>query len=184
MHHRRHRRAKKKLEKVKRLLTEVQAPSHSQNNCLTSHDVENDILVFDGGNSDNPPILPPHGFHLHCISVLKGKHIIIINENNPYRGLTISKIHYSHPFIQMPRVESLCILGDSGGMTKIHNVLKACEMLKKNPLVGSNGKQVFGDYGRPVMYTCAGLHVSCNSCEVLDAALFMELLPLRTGMFL
>jgi hypothetical protein len=30
-------------------------------NLLTNHDVEKDILVFDGGDSNNPPIEPPGG---------------------------------------------------------------------------------------------------------------------------
>jgi hypothetical protein len=60
-------------------------------------------------------------------------------------------------------------------MTKIHNALNACETLKKSRLIRSNGKRrIFGDYGKSVMYTCAGVQVSQNSREVIDAAPWMK----------
>jgi hypothetical protein len=52
-----HRHAKKKSEKQQRLLTEVKkVPEYIKKNLLTNNDVENDVLVFDGGDCDNPPI--------------------------------------------------------------------------------------------------------------------------------
>jgi hypothetical protein len=39
----------------------------------------------------------------------------------------------------------------------------------------SNGKKIFGDYGKEI---CAGVQVSRNSRQVLDAAPFMAKLPL------
>jgi len=43
--------------------------------------------------------------------------------------------------------------------------------------VRSDQKHIFGDYGEPVMATCAGVQVSKNSQGVLDCAPFMEKLP-------
>jgi hypothetical protein len=56
IHHSCNRRAKRKYEKQNQLLTEVVVPAHIQKNLLTAHDVEKDILVFDGEDSNNPPI--------------------------------------------------------------------------------------------------------------------------------
>ena len=59
-------------------------------------------------------------------------------------------------------------------MNAIRNAISACETFKKTPLLRSHGESIFGDYGKPVMYTCANVQVSQNSCEVLDAAPFMK----------
>jgi hypothetical protein len=50
--------------------------------------------------------------------------------------------------------------------------------LKKKSLLRSNRKNIFGDYGKEIMYTCAGVQVSQNSRQVLEAAPFMVKLPL------
>ncbi len=42
----------------------------------------------------------------------------------------------------------------------------------------SNGKNFFGDYRKEIMYTCAGVQVSWNSRQILEAAPFMDKLPL------
>jgi hypothetical protein len=63
-------------------------------------------------------------------------------------------------------------------MISIQNALNACERLKKSPLIRSSAKHIFGDYGKPPMYTCAGLQVSHISREVLNAAPFMNQPPL------
>ena len=59
------------------------------------------------------------------------------------------------------------------------NVLMSCEKLQKHSLVCSDRKQIFADYGKPVMYTCAGVLVSRNSCQILDEVPFMEKLPMH-----
>ncbi len=60
----------------------------------------------------------------------------------------------------------LSIIGNCG-LRKIYNALEACKKLRKISLVQSD-KRVFGDYGKPVQYTCAGVQVSRNSCDVFD----------------
>jgi hypothetical protein len=104
---------------------------------------------------------------------------VALDHNDPNRGLTYACLDDIHPFICMPRVQSLSILGDRGGMILIRNALNyACKRLRKSPLLRSSAKCIFGDYGTPPMYTCAGLQVSRNSHEVLDAAPFMKQLSL------
>ncbi len=102
-----------------------------------------------------------------------------LDHNDPNHGLPYACFDDTRPFICMPRVMSLSILGDRDGMMLIQNALNACKRLRKYPLLRSSAKQIFGDYGTPPMYTCAGLQVSQNSREVLDAALFMKQLPLH-----
>jgi hypothetical protein len=82
-----------------------------------------------------------------------------MDETNPHCGLTIGPILNCHAFIRMPHYQSLSILGKCG-MTNILNALLACETLKKKSLLRSNGKKIFGDYGKEIMYTCAGVQVS------------------------
>ena len=52
--------------------------------------------------------------------------------------------------------------------------LKECEKLKRTSITRSSGKRVFGDYGKRVMYTCVGVHVSRNSPGVLGCNAFMS----------
>ena len=58
--HRRNRRAKKKFRKQQRLLREVIVPN-DQIHTFTSHEIEQHIIVVDGGNPSNPPIRAPAG---------------------------------------------------------------------------------------------------------------------------
>ncbi len=83
-----------------------------------------------------------------------------LDQNDPKRGLTYARLDDTRPFIHMPWVQSLIILGERGGMISIKNALNACKRLKKSPLLRSSAKHIFGDYGKPPMYTCAGLQVS------------------------
>jgi hypothetical protein len=135
------------------------------------------VLVFDGGDCNSLPIQPPDGFNWCCISVLEDNCVISMDETNPHCGLTISPILNCHAFICMPRYQSLHILGKCG-MTHIMNALLACETLTRQSLLRSNGKKSFGDYGKEIMYTCAGVQVSRKSRQVLEAAPFMDKLPL------
>jgi hypothetical protein len=54
--HRRNRRARKKLKKQHSVLTEATIPPSVLTNLLSIHEIENEIIVFDGGVIDNPPI--------------------------------------------------------------------------------------------------------------------------------
>ena len=71
------------------------------------------------------------------------------------------------PFIPLPCSMSLSIIGNCG-LRKIYNALEACKKLRKISLVQSDIKRVFGDYGKPIQYTCAGVQVSRNSRDVFD----------------
>jgi hypothetical protein len=131
------------------------------------------VLVFGGGDCNSLPIQPPDGFNWCRISILEDNRVVPMDETNLHCGLTISPILNCHAFICMPRYQSLCVLGKCG-MTHIMNALLACETLMEKSLLRSNGKKFFGDYGKEIMYTCAGVRVSRNSWQVLEAAPFMD----------
>jgi len=57
--HRRHRRHRKKQRKQEMLLEEHVLPDHVSSNLLTADDILNDIIVYDGGDAGNPPIIAP-----------------------------------------------------------------------------------------------------------------------------
>ena len=52
-----------------------------------------------------------------------------LDQNDPNSDLTYARLDATHPFIRMPRVQSLSILGDRGGMILIQNALNACKRL-------------------------------------------------------
>lgn len=57
--HRRRRRHRKKQRKQEMLLEEHVLPDHVSSNLLTADDILNDIIVYDGGDAGNPPIIAP-----------------------------------------------------------------------------------------------------------------------------
>ncbi len=59
--HRRNRRSKKKLRKQQNLLTEVIVPPAIKQNLLSESDIENEIVVVDGGDDGNPSTHPTDG---------------------------------------------------------------------------------------------------------------------------
>jgi hypothetical protein len=94
---------------------------------LTVQEVDDEVIVFDGGNVDNPPILPSDGVIWQSISTSQ---LHIYNDVNPNIRLTLTRSNNSLPFIHLPRAISLQIIGASG-LNKIYSSLEACERLGK-----------------------------------------------------
>ena len=172
----RNRRANTKLHKQQRILVEVIVPTNIKQNLLSELDTDNDIVVVDGGDVGNPPISPPDDVKWHCLSIHEGNHLHVQDETNPHLGLTSIRVGGCLPFIRMPRQQSLDLIRNVG-MSDIVAALEACEELKPTPLKRGGGKQVFGDYGKRVQYTSAGVQVSRNSSEVLKYNTYLENLP-------
>ena len=84
--HRRSRRSKKKLRKQLKLLTKVIVPTTIKQNLLSESDIENKVVVVDGGDDGNPPIRPPDGVNWRCLSVIGGNHLHVQDETNPCLG--------------------------------------------------------------------------------------------------
>ena len=140
---------------------------------MTLKEVDNEVIVFDGGCVDNPPILPPDGVFWQSIPPSK---LHIFDDINPDIGLTLARSDNALPFFRLPSAISLKIIGASG-LNKIYSALEACERLRKTSLVRSDKKRIFGDYGHLVRSTCAGVQVARRSKEVLNNAPYMDKLP-------
>jgi hypothetical protein len=132
------RHAKRKYKNQNQLLTEVVVPAHIRKYLLTNHDDEKDILVFDGGDSNNLTIEPLNGTNWQQISISEEKYIVALGHYDPNRGLTYACFDDTCPFIHMPQVMSLSILGDRDGMILIQNALNACKRLRKYHLLRSS----------------------------------------------
>jgi hypothetical protein len=164
------------LKKQHSLLTEATVLQSIQAKLISTHEINNEIIVFDGGAIDNPPIRPSDGVIWRCIPICEGNYAHICDEVGPHCGLTFQRVDNVLLFIRLPRSESLNILSKTGHYS-ISKALQGLEKLKKTSLVRSDQKRIFGDYGTKVMYTCAGVQVSRHSCMVLEAAPYIENLP-------
>lgn len=168
---RRIRRAKKKQEKQQRILHEIVLPTNFYPT-VSIDDIKQQIIVFDGGNSDCPPITPPNGVRWRRLHV---SDLFIHDDVRDDVGLTFPRTNGCLPFIRLPRATSLSIIGRCG-LDKIHAALTACENLR-TPLRRSDKKCVFTDFGKTPRYACVGPQVSRNSQKVLDYPAFMNKLP-------
>ena len=92
---RRNRRAKKKQVKQQRLLREIVLPTNF-NSTVSIDDINEEIIVFDGGNPDCPPITPPN-----CV-IWRRLHVsdlCIRDDVRPTVGLTFPRVNGTLPFI-------------------------------------------------------------------------------------
>ncbi len=160
--------AMKKLKKQQCLLQEVVVPPDQLK--LSTKEIDNNIIVFDRGNSHCPPIRLPKEikWRSHHVSELH-----IQDETSSHLGLTFPCIDGALPFIRLPHKIALDIIGQCG-LSKIYNALNACENLQRLCLACSNKKCVFTDYGNHVTYACVGPQASRNSQKVLDNPPFMD----------
>jgi hypothetical protein len=55
------------LKKQEHVLREVVVPMTQLK--ITTSKIDNEVIVFDGGNNNTPPIHPPNGIQWHSISV-------------------------------------------------------------------------------------------------------------------
>ena len=169
--HRRSRRAKKKHRKLQKFLKNIIVPGHQFK--LSTHEIDSEIVVFDGGDPSTPSIRPPDGVKWRSIPVT---HLHIEDDLRCDIGLTYRQIDGSSAFVRMPRQMSLNIIAECG-LLKIHNSLLACEKLRHVALRRSDRKRVFTDYGKPVTYACVGPQPSRNSNVVRSHPPFMDNLP-------
>ena len=168
--HHRYLRAKKKLKKQQRLLLEVVPPSDQRTFSISK--INENIIVFDGGNATCPIISPPKNvkWSRHPVSDL-----FIPDDIRGDIGLTFRRIDGSLPFIRLPRDISLSIIGKCG-LKKIYNALQACQNLRP-PLLRSSKKRVFSDPGKPPRYACIGPQASRTTPMIHEHPSFTQKLP-------
>jgi hypothetical protein len=156
----------KKFNKQQRVLCEVAILCNQHK--LLIQEIEDQVIVFDGGNPKTPPILPPDGLTWRCMPV---SNLYVEDKINPDLGLLCPRFNISLSFIWLPHFNALSIIASSG-LNRIYAVLEACEKLRKVSFVQGERKRIFTDYGKHVMYTCVENQVSRNNAQVLDHAPF------------
>ena len=100
--HRRMRRSKNKRMKQEAMLREMIVPTTQYKFSRT--EIDNDIIVIDGGTHPGPPILPPKGIKWRSISI---QDLHIEDETNGTIGLSYPKMNGISPFIRLPCAISL-----------------------------------------------------------------------------
>jgi hypothetical protein len=93
---------------------------------ITTSEINNEVIVFDGGNNNTHPICPPNGIQWRSISV---RELCTKDETRGDIGLTFPRIEGTSPFIRMPCTMALDIIGECG-LPKIYKALNACEKLR------------------------------------------------------
>jgi hypothetical protein len=94
---------------------------------ITTSEINNEVIVFDGGNNNTHPIGPPNGIQWHSISV---RELCTKDETRGDIGLTLPQIEGTTPSISMPHTMALDIIGECG-LPKIYKALNACEKLRR-----------------------------------------------------
>ena len=138
-------------------------------------EIDNKIIVVDGGCEMSPPIRPPHGIRWCPIPV---RDLHIEDELCGDIGLSFPRIDGTSPFIRLPRQVSLEIISHVG-LPAIYDALSHCQKLRRVALCRSDGKRVFTDFGKQVTYACVGPQPSRISNLVLDNPPFLDALPQR-----
>jgi hypothetical protein len=134
--------AMRKLKKQQRLLQEVVVSPDQLK--LSTRENEDNIIVFEGGNSHCPPIRPPKATGIEwCSHHVSELHIQ--DETSIQIGLTFPRIDSALTFICLPCKIALDIIGQCG-LSKIYNTLNACEKQQMLPIACNNKKRVFTDY--------------------------------------
>ncbi len=167
-HHCRNPCARKKFNKQQCVLCEVAIPCNQHK--LLIQEIEDEVIVFDGGNPKTPPVLLPDGLTWRCMPI---SDLYVEDKTNPYLDLLCPWVNNSLSFIWLPCSNTLSIIASSG-LNRIYAALEACERLKKVPLVQGERKHIFTDYGKRVMYTCVGNQVLRISAQVLDHTQFQD----------
>ncbi len=115
---------------------------------ITTSEIDNEVIVFDGVNNNTLPICPPNGIQWCSISV---RELCTKDKTRGDIGLTFHQIEGTSPFICMPCAIALDIIGECG-QPKIYKALDACEKLRRVALSQSDKKRVFMDYGKQVTH--------------------------------
>jgi hypothetical protein len=87
-------RARKKFNKQQHVLCEVAIPCNQHK--LLIQEIEDEVIVFDGGNPETPPILPLDGLTWRCMPI---SDLYVEDKTNPNFGLLCPWVNNSLPFI-------------------------------------------------------------------------------------
>jgi hypothetical protein len=117
---------RKKFNKQQCVLCEVSIPCNQHK--LSIQEVEDEVIVFDGGNLETPPILPPDRLTWQCKPI---SDLYVEEKTNPNLGLLCPWVNNSFPFIWLPHSNALSIIASSG-LNRIYAALEACGEIEKS----------------------------------------------------
>ncbi len=123
---------RKKFNKQQHVLREVAIPCNQHK--LLIPEIEDEVIVFDGGNPKTPPILPPDGLTWWCMPI---SDLYVEDKTNPNLGLSCTWVNNSLIFIWLPRSDALSIIASSD-LNRIYAAIVACEKLRKSLLFEVN----------------------------------------------
>ena len=179
--HRNHRcKARKKELFMQKKFVPVAVPEHILRNIITDEEIRDQVIVFDGGNKDNPPIECPSDVdHWRSIRITDEKHLHVAMTHDPDKGLIHCAPNGDSNFILLPRRSTLNIIPKKGMMNLFESVL-ACEKAKGKTLTRGDSKKIFGaDTSCPPMYTSIGVQPDRMKRGVTPIQPFMSKLPLN-----
>jgi hypothetical protein len=78
---------------------------------LSIQEIEDEVIVFDGGNTKTPPILSPDGLTWWCMHI---SDLYVEDKTKPNLGLLCPWVNNSLLFIWLPRSDALSIIASSG----------------------------------------------------------------------
>ncbi len=116
---------RKKFNKQQRVLREVAILCNQLK--LSIQEIEDAVIVFDGGNPKTPPILPPDVLTWWCMPI---SDVYVEDKTNPNFGLSCPWVNNSLTLVWLPRSDALSIIASSG-LNRIYPALEACEKLRK-----------------------------------------------------
>jgi hypothetical protein len=132
---------RKKFNKQQCVLCEVAIQCNQHK--LLIQEIEDEVIVFDGGNPKTPLILPSDGLTWRCMPV---SDLYVEHKTNSNSGLSCPWVNNSLPFIWLPCSNALSIIASSG-LNRIYAASEACEKLRKVPLI----HQLIRSWGRRSM---------------------------------
>jgi len=109
-------------KKQKQNLINVKLNSTAKRCSIPDEVLSDNIVVFDGGEVGNPPLIPPDGIKWICYQMSAGD-LWIEDTTNPNLGLSYGSLNYAPTFIRLPHSESLTIMKESQDLC---NAIRCC----------------------------------------------------------
>ena len=159
---------------------DVSDSSLDHDTLITLEEIKKQVIVFDGGNESTPPVTCPVDLdNWRSIRISEGKHIRVVDTDDPEKGLIHRASNGVANVIRLGRKRALSILPENG-LADFIDTIRACEKANGNTLLWGELKKIFGDDGtHPPRYTSFGVQPNRNKPSITPVQLFMKKLKLK-----
>ncbi len=169
----------KKQGRLDSMLEEVVVPPLILANLITSEEIKEGVIVFDGGDRSNPPILKPNDIDWRVVRIIDEELLFIADELDPSKGLIHRSNDGTADFIRMPRRQSLRTI-PKRGFGNLFDAIKACEKSKGLTLKRGKSKWIFGDNpSKSPLYTSVGVQPHRSKRVITPVQPHMARLPTK-----